>query len=173
MIIIAPIVISIFSIVVSLYVAYRAWHFNEITTRRLGREAHVRFVIEIDKALIDALQLWAVFDDHPLAKSKDNSPEAVGKREAFIYLHYNMFEIVRDYYTNIIRRKKEDNDYWISWENYMQQFFIKSQLARTLFKEQRTQNIYNKNFAQYVCRIIEQSEVLVDDRRVDILNTKV
>jgi hypothetical protein len=148
------IILSIMSLAVSLLVAQRVWNFNELSTRRASRETHARMLFDIGKALVDWPELWTIYDTHPLAATRDMSPSAVAKREAFVYQHLNVFEMVRDYYITIIRRDRVDEEYWQSWHVYMRQFFTSSSDARRLFAEQRTQDVFSKSFVEYANGLI-------------------
>ena len=154
MILFFPILISVISLGVSLYVAYRAWRFNELSKRRASRESHAKMVFDIGRMLVDSPELWSIYDTHALAKDRDESPLAAAKREAFIHQHFNVFEMVRDYYTNVIHRDRVDDEYWQSWDLYIREFFTTSSDARMLFKEPETQEIYSKTFVAYVNQII-------------------
>jgi hypothetical protein len=154
-----PILISSISLMVSLSVAIYAWKFNELSMRRASREWHAKTLLDIDGVLIDSPELWSIYDDHELAKNKDTSPVAVAKREAYIYQHFNFFEVVRDYYMNIIKRDRLDEEYWHSWDCYIRQFFRSSSEARTVFKAPWTQEIYSESFVEYVNRLINEMSV--------------
>ena len=155
---IVPILIAMASLIISLYVAYRAWKFNELSTRRASRQAHVQMLFEIDKLLIQYPELWGIYDTNPLGEKRDSSPLAVARREAFLYQHFNIFYVVHDYYMNIITRDKADDDNWKSWETYLKQLFIQSTEARRLFKESRSQEIYTRQFRDVVNGILAEVE---------------
>jgi len=153
---ISPIIISFFSLGISLLVAYRAWRYNELSTRRASRESHTKMLVDIGKILVDSPELWAIHDTHPLAINRDVSPMSAAKREAFIYQHFNIFEIVRDYYINIILRDHVDEEYWQSWHRYIRHFVSSSEDARRLFTEQYAQEVYSKGFVEYMNQTIKE-----------------
>src|SRR5437762_1197599 len=99
-----PILISSLALFLSGYVAYRAWKFNDIATRRASRETHSKMLFDIGKMLVDSPELWAIYDSNPLAAQKDTSALAVAKRDAFIIQHLNVFELVFDYYKYLIKQ---------------------------------------------------------------------
>lgn len=154
-----PVIISILSLGVALFVAQRAWKFNDLSTRRASRETHAKMLFDLGKVLLDSPQLWGIYDTHALAVDRDNAPVAAAKRETFIYQHFNVFEMVRDYYTNVIRRDRVDEEYWQSWHCYMKQFFRSSGDARRLFLEPRTQEIYSRGYVEFTNQLIRESSV--------------
>jgi len=143
------IILSTISLLVSLYVAYLAWKFNDLSTKRASREFHAKMLFDIDKQLVAYPELWAIYDYHGISKNKDKSLVAGAKREAFIYQHLNMFDAVRDSYVNIISQNDVDAEYWHAWELYIKQFFRESMEARNLLKEKRTQEVYSEGTINY------------------------
>jgi hypothetical protein len=150
------ILIATTSLIVSFYVAYRAWKFNDISTRRSSRETHTQMLFEIDKLLIQYPELWEIYDTNSFRQKRDTSPLATARREAFLYQHFNMFETIHDYYKNIISRDATDESYWDTWKAYIKQMFKESSEARRLFQETHSQEIYNKQFRSFVESIIKE-----------------
>lgn len=145
-----PILISVAALSLSCYVAYRAWKSNDISMRRASRETHIKMLFDIKKMLVDSPDLWAIYDSHPLSAEKDTSALGVAKREAFIYQHLNVFELVFDYYTHLIKQDEIDRDYWRAWDSSIQQLFHGSSEARLLFSASKTKEIYSQRFASYI-----------------------
>jgi hypothetical protein len=147
-------VVSSVAFVLSLFVAYRAWSFNEVSTRRASRETHMKMLFDVGQILVTTPDLWTVYDSHSLALQRDSSPLGVARRAAFIYQHLNIFDLVWDYYNNLIKRDRVDAEYWKAWDNYIRQFFRESSEARLLFAESRTQEIYSQGFVAYINKLV-------------------
>jgi hypothetical protein len=145
-----PILISTFAFFLSGYAAYRTGKFNDIALRRSSRETHIKMLFDIRKMLVDSPSLWAIYDAHPLSAEKDLSALGVAKREAFIFQHLNVFELVFDYYNNLIKQDDIDRAYWRAWDSSIRQLFHGSSEARLLFSAARTREIYSKDFASYI-----------------------
>jgi len=103
--------------------------------RTASRGEHFRLLLELDRNLIDNPELWGIYDSHPLSQIKASDPLVQSKRNAFIYLHFNLFEMVHDFYHHVISRMdKIDIMYWHEWYRYIYQFFRESSKARIIFK---------------------------------------
>jgi hypothetical protein len=174
------IIISVVSLIVSLYVGIKITRFNEASIRRASRLDYTRLLVDLDRILIDEPKLWAMFDSHPLSKKKTSDPEEKARRDAFIYLHFNIFDIVHDFYMHIIGKKRRidvvnalykcifgkervdqceiDADYWKSWDRYIRQVLEGSSEARAIFKDPKTREAYSNEFADYVSKIINEIE---------------
>jgi len=148
------VVISSVAFLLSLFVAYRAWSFNEVSTRRASRETHMKMLFDVGQILVTTPDLWTVYDVHSRTLPRDSSPLGDARRAAFIYQHLNVFDLVWDYYNNLIKRNRVDEDYWKSWNNYIRQFFHESSDARLLFANPRTQEIYSTGFVAYINRLV-------------------
>lgn len=170
-----PLIVSIISVFVSLYVGYRITRFNDASLKRSSRMDFTEILVELDQKLVDYPMLWTIYDSHPLSRIKTrerNSPLLKARREALIYLHFNLFDIVYDFYFNVIKKKrwiligenKIDVKHWKSWDKYIKQFFKESSEARSIFKEKRTQEIYLDEFVAYINGIINKidSEINLD-----------
>src|SRR5262249_21973721 len=113
------VILSSIAIVLSVTTLLMSRHFNEISTRRAARENHIKMLFDIGKTLVDNPRLWCIYDNHPLNKTRQNSPEDDAKREAFIYQHLNLFELTHNYYLHMIKRDRYDQDFWESWNYYI------------------------------------------------------
>jgi hypothetical protein len=73
--------------------------------------------------LVDSPSLWSIYDSHPLSAEKDISALGAAKREAFILQHLNVFELVYDYYNNLIKQDNIDRAYSRAWDSSIRQLF--------------------------------------------------
>lgn len=119
---------------------------------------HTRLMVNIDSNLVDDPNLWAIYDSHPLSKLKKQDPLMDAKREAFIYLHFNLFETVHNFYMDTVRMNRIDTIHWQAWDKYIYRFLEHSSEARKIFKEQRTKEIYSEPFVSFIISRIEQIE---------------
>jgi hypothetical protein len=157
---IITITISVLALTLSCYVAYRSSKFNGIALRRASRETHIKMLFDIRKMLVDSPELWSIYDAHPLSSEKDMSALGVAKREAFIYQHLNVFELVYDYYEKLLpKRDKMDLEYWRAWNSSIQQLFYGSSEARRLFNAARSKDIYSQDFTSYIEQHIKSAPV--------------
>jgi hypothetical protein len=144
------------ALALSSYVAYRAWKFNDVALRRASRETHIKMLFDLKKMLVDSPCLWAIYDSHSLSASKDTSPLGIAKREAFIYQHLNVFELVFDYYHNLIKRDRIDENYRKAWDSSIKQLFHDSSEARLLFRAAKAKGIYSEDFVRHIEEIINE-----------------
>lgn len=107
-------------------------------------------LFDIRKILVDFPVLWAIYDSHPLSAEKNTSALEVAKREAFIYQHLNIFELVFDYYTNLIKQDDVDRACWRAWDSSILQLFHGSSEARLLFSAAKTRDIFSEDFVSYI-----------------------
>ncbi len=152
--------ISFISLGVSVYVERRAARLNESSFRRTAEHDHISALLELDRVLISNPELWAIYDDHPLARKHRTRSDglAAARREAFIFSHLNIFELVHDFYHGSIRMSACDRRYWSAWDRYIRQFFRTSSEARSIFRQPRAQEIYAETFTGYTREVIRSLE---------------
>lgn len=144
---------TITQMLVAIFVAYTAWVFNRVSIRNATRQQHASMLREIDQLIINCPELYGIYDNHELSKEKNICPQDVVKREAFIFLMFNTYEIIYDYYTTIIIKNKVDKSYWNAWDISISNFFFDSTEARELFIRYKSQ--YSNNFSNYIMKIIQ------------------
>jgi hypothetical protein len=143
-------VISLLALCVSGFVAWRSYIFNNQSTRRTARETHMKMLFDVGQSFVTSPTLWMLYDTHGSTEGRD-TPEEISKRRAFFYQHLNMFDLVWDFYENVIKkRNRVDKGYWDSWKRYMKQFFRDSSEARSLFYDPRTREIYSEDFVEFI-----------------------
>ncbi len=111
-------------------------------------------LIHLDGELVHSPELWGIYDSHPLAKKKSQDRVQAAKREAFIYLHFNFFDMVYSFYVNTLHPNKIDKEKCDALQNYIRQFLSHSSQARAIFREPRTQEIYPKRFVSFMNDLI-------------------
>lgn len=148
------VVLAFLSLVISLIVALRSWQYSEIGVRYTARNQYMNALFDIDRQLLSNPHLWAVYDNHPLASTKSSDPIEAARREAFIYLHLNLFETVFNDYRSLRVPDKNDLAFWASWDSWIRLFFAGSQDARELFASARVQEIFHSDFVEYVNQVI-------------------
>jgi hypothetical protein len=116
----------------------------------------MKMLFDVGQILVTTPDLWTVYDTHSLTLPRDPSALGGARRAAFIYQHLNVFDLVWDYYNNLIKRNRVDEDYWKAWHNYIRQFFHESSDARHLFASPRTQEIYSEGFVAYINKLIDE-----------------
>lgn len=126
------------------------WIYYQQTLKLSSRNNYMKELNEIDKLCIANPELWAIYDDHIMANAKSNQCSAMAKREAFIYYHFNLFEMVINDYTNVLPKTKINQDYWMSWKQYIQHFFDRSSEARTIFNKDDTAKLYSSEFVTFI-----------------------
>ncbi|MEN3327892.1 MAG: hypothetical protein V7638_2699 [Acidobacteriota bacterium] len=150
-------IIAITSLLVSLIVALRNWRYSETTVRYSARNQYMNALFDIDRQLIARPELWAIYDNHYMASALSIDAEAKARREAFIYLHLNLFETVYSDYNKTLNLTRHDTEVWRSWERWMRQFFTGSSEARAVFTKEMSQDIFASDFVGYINKIIEKS----------------
>jgi hypothetical protein len=113
-------------------------------------------LFDIDRQLIARPQLWAIYDAHEMATERSEVPRARARREAFLYLHMNLFETVYVDYNKVLRPSRSDKEFWNSWDAWILQFFKGSSEARALFIRPIAQTIFSAPFAAYINEILEK-----------------
>ena len=142
--------ISLVALCVSFFVVWRSSTFNNQSTRRTARETHMKMLFDVGQSFVTSPKLWMLSDTHGSTEGRD-TPEEIAKRRAFFYQHLNMFDLVWDFYENVIKkRNRVDQGYWDSWQRYMKQFFRDSSEARSLFYDPRTREIYSEDFVGFI-----------------------
>jgi hypothetical protein len=151
--------IAFLALIISLYVEHRTRLFNQMSLERNAEHDHTKMVLDIDQMLVTYPELWAIYDDNPSAKNKSCDVLDVARREAFIYAHFNIMDLVYGFYHQGYAKKgKSTTLFSKSWEKYTMQFLRVSLEARNLFKEPRTQEIYDDEFVKYINGLIKVIE---------------
>lgn len=150
------IAISVVSLLVSLLVAFHNWSYDRTTVRFTSRNHYTNALFDIDRQLVNRPELWAIYDDHPMAAKRSMDPEAVARRDAFIYLHFNLFETVYNDYHKVLQRTQTDEQYWRSWDSWIHYFFRTSSEARNLFYNAECQDIFFGDFVLYAKTVIRE-----------------
>jgi hypothetical protein len=151
-------IISIVSLALSVYVTLRNWRYSETTVRYVARNQSMNALFDIDRQLINRPELWAIYDDHPMAQGRDNGAEAKARRQAFIFFHFNLFESAFNDYNKVLRPTKVDRQYWRSWDAWIHAFFRSSSEARTLLAEASSQQIFFGDFVEYMNEVVRDVE---------------
>lgn len=98
-------------------------------------------LLEIEKQIIAKPRLKEVYGEEKLDRKKDFHIEL----ESFALMHLNTFQMVHDF---IKKRKLVSRESRIAWENYMQDFMEKSQIARDLMKDTSITKTFEKSFVR-------------------------
>jgi hypothetical protein len=154
--VVLPSTIAIISLFVSLVVAYRNWQYSDIGVRYTSRNQYMNALFDIDRQLIARPELWAIYDYHEMAAQRSSDPEARARREAFLYLHFNLFETVYIDYNKVLPRTSYESEFWRSWDAWIRQFFRGSSEARALFTREVAKDIFAGGFVGYVNKILEE-----------------
>jgi hypothetical protein len=155
--VVLPSGIALIALFVSFLVALRNWRYSAISVRYSSRNQYMNALFDIDRQLIARPELWAIYDTHEMFASRSNTPRVKARREAFLYLHMNLFETVYVDYNKILRRKKRhDKEFWDSWDTWIYQFFKGSSEARALFIRPIAQTIFSAPFVAYIKKILEK-----------------
>src|SRR4051794_609966 len=109
-------VIAVLSFIFSVATAWFAWRYNGTAVRYTARNQYMNALFDLDRQLIARPELWAIHDDHPMVRTRSHDPEAAARREAFIYLHLNLFESVYNDYHKSLRPNRTDAQHWASWD---------------------------------------------------------
>lgn len=151
---IIPIVISSLALIVSLI----GWNYSRINVRQTIKNSYMAALFDIDKQLTNNPILWTIYDEFPSGLTKDGDPMDKARRRAFIYHHFNLFEVTHTNYTQILFKNKIDCEFWDSMTNFIIQFFRTSAEARAIFKEDLTQELYLSDFLIFINKTIKDVE---------------
>lgn len=154
--VVVPSTIALISLLISLLMARRNWWYSDVGVRYVSRNQYMNALFDIDRQLIDRPELWAIYDNHEMALSRSNEAGAKARRDAFLYLHFNLFETVYVDYNKILQPTQHDNEFWKSWEAWMYQFFEGSSEARALFTRPMAQTIFSKAFVDYINSLLQK-----------------
>lgn len=155
-------VLPIFISTLSLIVAIIGWRYSKANIRQTIKNSYMSTLFDIDKQLINLPILWTIYDKSPF--KLDEKEEDKARKRAFIYYHFNMFEITHTNYTKVLFKNSSDKEFWTSMTKYINQFFRTSTLARQLFKEEYTQELYLPNFVNFINNMITEIEKSIDQR---------
>ncbi len=145
-----PILISMISLIISLIVVFSNRSFSKRNISENIRKHYMGALYELDKLLISDPSLWAVYDNHPLAKEKKMDELSKGKREAFIYYLINLWETIFHDYNDTKNHFSHEDEFWYSWDNYITHFIKNSSEGRELISSYIITNCYRDNYVKYL-----------------------
>jgi hypothetical protein len=146
--------ISLLALAVSLWSATRGWQFNLANIRRTARAGYMTALLDIDKQLIANPQLWQVYgvDVPPLPQPAVVPEHEAGRRLAFIWYHFNLYELVFSEFhaSRVMALDRDERLFWDSWDGYIRSFLIKSAEARALVASDDSMKLLNRDFVEYM-----------------------
>jgi hypothetical protein len=148
----ATILISVSALVIS----FLGWRNSRVSVRQTIKNSYMTALFEIDKQLMNNPELWTIYENFPAGLEKSTDGKAVGQRRAFIFYHFNLFEVTHTNYTRILYKNKADKEFWASMEKYIKQFFHDSSEARAIFKDPSSRQVYLPGFIEMIDRIINE-----------------
>jgi hypothetical protein len=153
-----PLLNALLALLVSAAVAFWGLRYTETTIRYGARNQYMNAVFDIDRQMVNHPGLWAIYDGHDVAKGRDTSPIESGRRQAFMYFHFNLFETVFNDYHRVLRWLPRDEQHWQSWHNWIRGFFRASSDARAEFLRAADAGIFIQDFIQYARPIVDELE---------------
>jgi hypothetical protein len=154
--VVLPSGIALIALLVSFVVAMRNWRYSKIIVRYSSRNQYMNALFDIDRQLIARPELWAIYDTHEMFANRSDAPRVKARREAFLYLHMNLFETVYVDHNKILRPSRPDKEFWKSWDAWIYQFFKGSSEARALITKPLAQAIFSAAFSAYINGILEK-----------------
>ena len=106
-------------------------------------------------------ELWAAYDNHPLAKTTQNTPVISARIDAYLYMVFNLLSATYGFYVQGIgekRMRNEDREYWEAWNYYAMVVMKDSSRARELFKNSTVQRLYPRSFVAFMNGLIQGVE---------------
>lgn len=156
---IVSITISIISLAVATFAAYKTYVFNHLQFRLINRNEFQKIYIEIDKELIREPCLWAIYDSHPIAKKEYNDLIEKARLEAFVYMHLNMFELAFIFFHESKGITKAEKKTWQGWDEGLKDFIRDSSLAREIISQPEILKLYSSNFLNHIKSYISKEEI--------------
>lgn len=153
------VIISGVAFIVSLFALIRTELFNKKILRETVRNNYSAALYDIDSKYLEYPELWTIYDNNKLGISRKNTPEEKGKRQALLYLHFNLFESVFTTYNNVLGKlSKADKEFWKTWKNFIKEFVEGCSEARELLEDQNFQQVYRKEYKDFLRKIIEDAK---------------
>lgn len=153
-----PLLNSTLTLLGAILVAIWGWRYTVTTIRYGARNQYMNAVFDIDRQMVNHPELWAIYDGHALANARKTCPEASGRRQAFLYFHFNLFETVFNDYHRVLQWLPRDEQHWRSWDNWIRRFFRGSSDARSEFLEAAEAGIFIEDFLNYARSIVDEIE---------------
>lgn len=119
------------------------------------RNQHKNVLFDIDRQLISRPELWAIYDDHEMVSCGPSNCESKARREAFLHLYFNLFEMVYNDFHRQLGWRTHSEELWRSWDAWIREFFKRSTEARDRFGKAAAAKIYSEAFTQYARKAIE------------------
>lgn len=150
--------VAIFISSLALIISILGWRNSRVSVRQTIKNSYMSALFDIDKQLINNPDLWTIYDNYPKGLQKSDEGKHLGQRRAFIFYHFNLFEVTHTNYTRILYKNKADKEFWEAMKNYIVQFFNCSSESRLIFKEPQTQELYLPDFLILINGIINNIE---------------
>src|SRR5262245_30978426 len=136
--------LSTLSLIVAALAAYKAYSVSAYQLRVVNRLEYQKLLFEIDKELMRDPDLWMMYDSHPLAtETRKDDPLVKSKREAFLYFHANLLELVYVFFSDAKWLSADERFVAKSWDNWPKQLIANSSELRALLSRKDLEESYN------------------------------
>lgn len=139
-------IISIVSIAIALWAAYKAADLSSHQMRLGNRAVLHRMLLEIDRELLHDPDLYSMFKSNPLPES-GNQPD-LRKEEMYVAMYLNMFEFSFAQFKELKNLTGSEAEVSQAWDRFIVSFFDDCLPARSAWA--KLKGTYYVSFAKYI-----------------------
>jgi hypothetical protein len=152
---IATLTISLVSLSISIFAAYKTYGLGEYQLRLANRNEFQKLLIDVNKVLVERPELWAIYDSHPIPREGLRDPKERARLEALAYMLLNVFECVFTFYGDSPRLTKAERESFAAWKGFLNNLLQDSSLMRELLDKPNLRLMYNAKLIAEVDSILK------------------
>jgi hypothetical protein len=152
---IATLIISLVSLSISIFAAYKTYGLGEYQLRLTNRNEFQKLLIDVNKVLIEHPELWAIYDSHSIPREWLNDPKEKARLEALAYMILNVFECVFTFYGDSPRLTKAERESFEAWKGFLNNLLQDSSFMRELLDKPNLRLMYNAKLIAEVDSILK------------------
>jgi hypothetical protein len=130
-------VLSVISIVLSLWAAHRASQVDADELRLSKRADLHAMLTQIDQVMIGDPQIAAIFKSVGGALPELKDPLTVVKADTYIQMHFNLFELAFAQFKALKKVSRSEAEIADAWDRFVVAFFKDCDRAKTVWNRQR------------------------------------
>jgi hypothetical protein len=142
--------ISIISLLVAIFAARYSYQLGARQVHLAARHDFLKQLLEVDKELIRDPSLWALYDNHPMAKLRTGDPAHEGRLEAFAYLKFNIYNMVFVYAREMSASSLADRELFECYDHLFRDSLTTSALMRNILKGKDFESLFGKEFTDHL-----------------------
>src|ERR1051325_8146403 len=147
--------VSLFSLSISIFVAYKSYRLGQHQLRTNTRNRFQPLLIDVNRQMIQHPELWAFYDSHPVPRDWLNNPIEKARLDAVALMLVNVFECVFGFYGGSARLTKTEQQAFEAWKDFLRDTLKQSSVAREIWNRPNIKQVYNASLVAEINAFIK------------------